>query len=448
MTIPPLFGAVVLAFALGAPALAQAPPAEREPGHIAESVLGKLPGTVSVGVMRDGRVEVAVRRRERIGQAIETVDLVKQPAAEPIFEIGSVSKVFTGLLTAQRVERGELRLDDTIGDLLAGVVSFRYETVSTIQLRQLLTHTSCLKRWPAAFTPNGMFQQSTQYGVAGLWGGLSSHVLGRSPPCETAYSNLGYAVLGQTLAERAQRPWEALVVADIAQPLAMYDTRQHLSPTQRSRVASPWRGGRRSHAWDAGVFAPAGGLHSTATDLLLFSRALMQGGAGPLGPAAHRLVTDLTAFGDTGLRIGYGVLLSHHPERVWFHNGETLAYKAEWVVWPDRKEALVILASNHMAPTRDVRRALVAGTFVGMAQAPEPVYTVGEFRGMYEEKGANRIYVRLKLVPGHKLPFSTLTYRVLNPQLLAGWKNGDQVEFRAERIDGENTLTALRLPAR
>jgi len=357
-----------------------------------------------------------------------------------------VSKVFTGLLTAQRVERGELRLDDAMRDLLDGVVSFRYETVSTIQLRQLLTHTGCLKRWPASFTPNGMFQQATRYGVAGLWSGLSTHVLGRSPPCETTYSNVGYAVLGQMLAERAQRPWEALLVADIAQPLAMHDTRQHLSPAQRSRVAPPWRGALRSQGWDAGVFAPAGGLHATATDLLLFSRALMQGAAGPLGPAAHRLVTDLAGFGDTGLRIGYGVLLSQHPERIWFHNGETLAYKAEWVVWPDRKEALVILASNQMAPTRDVRRALVAGTFTGMPQ--EAVYTRGEFRGTHEEKGANRLYVRLKLVPGHKLPFSTLTYRVRDPQLLAGLQNGAQVEFRAERIDGENTLTALRLPAR
>lgn len=440
-----LFTLVAAAFSLALPALACAQPtsAAQHPGRIAEAVLGELPGVVSVGVMRGGQVEVAVRRRERTGQAMESVDVTRQPAAEPIFEIGSISKVFTGLLAAQAVDRGELRLDETIGALLQGRVAFRYETVSTIQLRHLLTHTGCLKRWPAAFTPNGMFQQATAYGQAGLWVDIAVHVLGRSPPCETHYSNLGYALLGQALAERAKRPWDALVVADIAQVLAMHDTRQQLSPEQQSRIAQPWKGAARSHGWDAGVFAPAGGLRSTATDLLLFSRALMLGRAGPLGPAAQRLVTDLAPFGENGMRIGYGVLLSQHPQRIWFHNGETLAYNAEWVVWPDRQEALVILASNKSTPTQAVRRALVAGTFAGTVQ--EAVYTRGEFRGMFEEEGGRRVYARLKLMPGHKIPFSTLTYRVRDPQLLAGLQNGTDVEFRAERIDGENTITTMRL---
>ncbi|HYE39504.1 MAG TPA: serine hydrolase domain-containing protein [Ramlibacter sp.] len=403
-----------------------------------ESTLGPLPGVAAVGVLREGKIDVAVRRRERVGSPMETVDVARE--AEPIFEVGSVSKVFTGLLVAQRVERGELRLDDTIGHLLREKVPFRYEIVSTIRLRELLTHTSCLSRWPASFTETRMFEQATELGSAKLWELMGSFVLGRQPPCETKYSNLGYAILGEMMAVRARQPWESLFVEGIAAPLAMRDTRARLSPAQQARLAPPWKGGVRSAPWEAGVFAPAGGLRSTATDLLVFSQALLQGRKGPLGAPAERLVTDLAAYGENGARIGYGVLMPQAAQRVWAHSGETRAYKAEWIVWPGSGEAVVILASNKAAPVEEIRRGLVAGTWAGATK--EVVYTRGEFRGFEERNG--RLYARVKLVPGSKIPFSTLTYRVAERKLVADLASGTVVEFRAERIDGENTIIAMR----
>jgi D-alanyl-D-alanine-carboxypeptidase/D-alanyl-D-alanine-endopeptidase len=426
-----------------ATALAQAPPPARDAGRLAEAALGELPGVVSVGVLRDGKLHVAVRRRERLGQPVEKVD---QPAAgtEPIFEVGSVSKVVTGLLVARRVESGKLGLGDSIGELLRGQATFRYEAASRITVRQLLTHTSCLRRWPAAFTAEHMFDQASELSRAGLLATVTDLVLGRTLPCETRYSNVGYALLGDIVAQRSQRPWDALVVSEIAQPLAMHDTRLPLSTAQEARRAPPWRGGVRSKAWVSGVFAPAGGLHSTATDLLLFSQALLQGRTGPLGPAAERLVTDLAEFGDKGARIGYGVLMTAAPARTWGHNGETRAFNAEWVIWPDTQEAVVILASNKAAPTQAMRRELVAQTWSGPAR--EVVYTRGEFRGTFAEDSGRRLYARIKIAPGTKLPFSTLTFRVRDPKLVAGMASGAVVEFRAEPIDGENTITGLRLP--
>ena len=132
------------------------------------------------------------------------------------------------------------------------------------------------------------------------------------------------------------------------------------------------------------------------------------------------------------------------PARTWGHNGETRAYNAEWVVWPDTREDVVILASNKAAPTRTIRRELVAQTWSGSIQ--EVVYTRGEFRGTFEEDGGRRLYARVKLAPGLKLPFSTLTFRVRDPKLVVGIASGAAVEFRAERVDGENMITALRIP--
>jgi hypothetical protein len=90
-----------------------------------------------------------------------------------------------------------------------------------------------------------------------------------------------------------------------------------------------------------------------------------------------------------------------------------------------------------------VAAALLWGPPGAMA---EPIHTRGELRATSQDKDGHR-YAHIKLAPGKKIPFSTLTYRVLDPALLEGLKPGARVEFLAERRDGENVLTAIR-PAR
>ena len=76
----------------------------------------------------------------------------------------------------------------------------------------------------------------------------------------------------------------------------------------------------------------------------------------------------------------------------------------------------------------------------------DPIHTRGEFRATSQDKDGRR-YAHIKLAPGAKIPFSTLTYRVLDPAVLDGEKPGTVVEFLAERRDGENVLMSIR-PAR
>ena len=126
------------------------------------------------------------------------------------------------------------------------------------------------------------------------------------------------------------------------------------------------------------------------------------------------------------------------------HSGRTRGFSAEWIVWPGLREAVVLLASNQAAPVGKIRRALLDQTWSGTVQ--EVIYTRGEFRGSFTEDGGRRVYARLKLAPGRQVPFSTLTYRLRDAKLLEGLQPGAQVDFRAERIAGENTITEMRLP--
>jgi putative copper export protein len=85
----------------------------------------------------------------------------------------------------------------------------------------------------------------------------------------------------------------------------------------------------------------------------------------------------------------------------------------------------------------------------GLAAVPagggEEVFTPAVLRAVFTEAGGTEVYVRLKLlITGGDLPFTTLTFRVRDPALLEGLGEGARVAFRAVRIDGENTVVAIR----
>lgn len=96
--------------------------------------------------------------------------------------------------------------------------------------------------------------------------------------------------------------------------------------------------------------------------------------------------------------------------------------------------------------------ALVAGG-AGAATPPDappadaaaaPVYTRARVASIAQESGG-KLYVRLTLLPGWKLPFTTQTFRVLDPALLTGIQADASVKFTARRSDGESTLTSIHV---
>ena len=326
------------------------------PAVLARYALGGLRGSVAVGVWRSGRTVYA-----GISDGRESPpEQVNGPDAA-LFEIGSISKVFTGLLLAQAVERGDLGLDDTLGTLLADKVSLTSPAVASITLRQLITHTSCLPRLPPDFR-DGSDQRDPyrSYGRDRMWQALSGIALTRSPPCEAVYSNLGVAIVGELLSERYQVPWDTLVAQRITGPLGMNDTDRSLGD-RRSRLAPGFQGSSPVNPWEFDAFRGAGSLHSTPADLLRFGRALMAGTAGPLGPAAERLLKPLAWFEG---EIGYAIFVRGPEEhRTYVHTGLTGGYASQLVLAPDTDEVVVILASNSEAPVFRVGNSLLSSRY-------------------------------------------------------------------------------------
>ncbi len=348
-----------------------------EPRDLARAALGGLRGSAVVGIWHDGKASYAgVRDGEVLGEAA----LAGDQAA--LFGIGSISKVFTGLLLAQAVERGELTLDDTLAALLAGKVSFASDKVGAGTLRQLVTHTSCLPRMPSDFAGASRTGDSyARYDRARLWAALAALKLETAPPCEALYSNLGVALLGELLSEHYAKPWQVLVHERITEPLGMHDTVQALGD-KAARLVPGFAGTTPIPPWDMQAFAGAGSLRSSASDMLLFGRAILAGRNGPLGPAAERLVTPLARF-DGG--IGYALWLRGPAERrTYAHDGRIGAYLAQLVLAADTGEVMIMLVSNADAPLARVTADVLALRYpVVPGSASVDAEKLAEYAGVY-----------------------------------------------------------------
>lgn len=109
--------------------------------------------------------------------------------------------------------------------------------------------------------------------------------------------------------------------------------------------------------------------------------------------------------------------------------------------------ALVLAAACGAAGAQPVAPAGAASAAVEGAAPAAPVYTRARLVSVELDASGNATLVRLKLLPRAKLPFTTHTFRVVNPALLHGTPQGAWVQFTARHIDGENTLTSIRVTA-
>lgn len=310
----------------------------------------KAVGMVVATVGPEGRQFVAHGRTSHDGPPVD---------GNTIFEIGSVTKVFTALLLADMVERGEVRLDTPVAQLLGPDAVVPSRNGRQITLQDLAMHVSGLPRLPSNFAPADSANPYADYNATRLQEFLTTHVLQRDPGEKYEYSNLGAGLLGHALARKAGMRYEELLRRRVFQPLGMTSTAITLSPEHRRRVATPHNPGRTAvPAWDFDALAGAGAIRSTASDLLTFLEAAMGVRRTPLAPAFRRLrsVQRPTGDGFTDIELGWHVWKRDGVEVVW-HNGGTYGFRSFMGFDPARKFAGVVLC-NTMFDNDDLGRYL------------------------------------------------------------------------------------------
>jgi serine-type D-Ala-D-Ala carboxypeptidase/endopeptidase len=257
---------------------------------------------------------------------------------DTIFEIGSVTKVFTSLLLADMVNRREVTLDDPAARYLPGNVKMPERSGKSITLHDLSTHTSGLPFLPGNFKPK-------DYTVDDLYQFLSGYELPRDPGSEFEYSNLGAGLLGRLLANRAGTGFERLIGTRITQPLNMLDTGIVLSASVQQRMATGHNGVLAPAATlDLPTLAGAGALRSSANDMLTFLEAFLGYKESSLAPAMRAMLE----FRRPALKaqIGLGWLFnSVEGKEIAWHNGRTAGFQSVVGFDPKTRTGVVVLAN-------------------------------------------------------------------------------------------------------
>jgi D-alanyl-D-alanine-carboxypeptidase/D-alanyl-D-alanine-endopeptidase len=266
---------------------------------------------------------------------------------QTIFEIGSETKVFTSLLLADMVQRGEVALDDPVANYLPATVKMPERNGRVITLVDLATHTSGLPRLPSNLSPKDPGNPYADYSVEQLYQFLSGYQLKRDIGWQYEYSNLGGGLLGQGLALRAGMSYEALVKQRICVPLGIKSTGITLTPEMKARLAAGHDPSLEpAKNWDLPTLAGAGALRSDADDMLTFIAANLGYVKTPLAPAMAAMLKVRRPTGQPGMEIalGWHINTANGEEIVW-HNGGTGGYRSFMGFDPKARLGVVLLSN-------------------------------------------------------------------------------------------------------
>jgi D-alanyl-D-alanine-carboxypeptidase/D-alanyl-D-alanine-endopeptidase len=315
---------------------------------------------ISVNVLLVNRVDEA---RKAVGIVVGTLgpggrvitahgglakDRPQPPDANTVFEIGSITKVFTSLILADMVERGEVTLDTPVQKLLPDSVKIPSRNGKQITLLDLSMQVSGLPRMPDNFHPADPGNPYADYGAAKLYEFLSTYTLSRDIGEKYEYSNLGVGLLGHALARKAGMTYEALLRARVLGPLGMKDTTITLSEDQKKRLATGHNAALAPvKNWDLDSLAGAGAIRSTANDMLTFLAANLEPTDTPLKAAVRRMRAERRPTGMPGIDIlmAWHTFTRDGSEIVW-HNGGTGGYHSFAGFDPVKKTAVVVLTNT------------------------------------------------------------------------------------------------------
>lgn len=273
-------------------------------------------------------------------------------APETLFEIGSITKVFTAVLLADLSLSGHVALDEPLQALLPDTrVPVRD---GEIILEHLATHAAGLPRLPPGFRRGARRRQANPYAwlrEEDVLAALERARLRATPGARVRYSNFGAGILGIALTRRAGKPFAELLRERVLSPLGLGETGIDVPP-ERLAIGHSRRGRPVAH-WDVRGLEGAGALRSSAGDLLRFARACLEPPATAPGPALALCLEPrrrLNRFGEIGL--GWFLTQRKDGWLLAWHNGGTGGFRSFLGLAPERGVAAVALANSRRPPDR------------------------------------------------------------------------------------------------
>lgn len=275
------------------------------------------------------------------------------PDKNTIYEIGSVSKTFTGILFAQAINDKKLAMNDPVKKYLGeGYDNLAYKG-KNIELVHLANHSSRIDRIPFNLTsqpkydPNDPYKNYSRQMVLDYMKTMTPDTF---PGTKNEYSNLGMALLGIIEEKSYNKTFEELIIEYICKPANMHSTKVVLNEEENKRFATGYdMSGKETSHWQLGDLAAAGGIRSTPEDMMSYTKANLEETI-PAFKLSHN-----TTFnnGRDQVAMAWQIAITKKGNELIWHNGRTAGFSS-FIGFIKSKDAAVVVLSNSGNPVDPV----------------------------------------------------------------------------------------------
>lgn len=292
-------------------------------------------GNLAIGIIDNGKVYYYGIMRDK-----DTLKTIENSSS--LFQIGSVSKVFTTSVLAHYIENGEINVDETIDRYLG----FKLNKDLKLKWIDLANHTSGLASVPDRSYIESLSNAENPYlDYDEVW--MNTYLktkieIDTSLKGKDNYSNLGMSILGNALSTFKSLSLDSLYNETIFEKYGMKNTFFY-EKTDKGRLVIPYDlDGTVATIWELKSFNPAGGIVSNVEDLSKFLLANLDNKNKAL-IRTHKPTLYTDSLKSTGL--GWSILTSRIKHQVLFHNGSTINYTSSVTLDLDSRKGVILLSN-------------------------------------------------------------------------------------------------------
>lgn len=292
---------------------------------------------LTIGIIQNNEKNIFTKQQSTAFKHIDPTKL--------LYEIGSITKVFTGTLLAKAITENKIQLDEPITTFIPTLVRNQSLLDKPVTIRHLTTHTAGIPSIPFKYYLKILFSKKKRNNPykyltdEDIFKFLEKHNFQKAQR-DFNYSNTGTGLLGYILAELYGGDYEAVIQQELGDLLNLSNTSANLSARQREYLVQGYTNKNKPvDNWDFEALEGAGALRSTVPDLLTFLEAHMKE-----EPSFFSL-THESLYEDKDLSVGMNWILDKKKQIIW-HNGGTGGYSS-FIGFNKEKQLGLVILSNY-----------------------------------------------------------------------------------------------------
>lgn len=263
-----------------------------------------------------------------------------------VFQLASITKTFTALLCAEQSNKGVLNLKDPVNKYLPSHLHLPDKNGKSVQLIQLLNHTSGLDRDPDF--NNDDFKADENFSEADMSKYLKGTRLQSTPGEKYSYSNTGFGLAGYAAAHQMNKTYSQAMKEMVFQPLGMIHTVCRVNELSSNNIAQGYHGNQNEEFLPYfETYSACGTIKSNIHDMLIYLNHCINPGQSPL-KEAFNLLSAPTFQIETrqSISLGWHIVKANSGKEYYWHNGQLPGSSSFIAYNPQTKNGVVVLVNS------------------------------------------------------------------------------------------------------